>query len=132
MIKMEIRSTTIHYSKKKRLQLKRKEIEIQCEIEELDRQICNGQYLDQNILNKYESAKKELKDIYDLKGKEAMFRSKSRWFEQGEKPTKYFFNLEEKNYEKRIIEELKDDNGKILSNLKEVNVKIEEHFSKLL
>ena len=66
---MEVRSTTIHYSKKKRLKLKRKETEIQREIEELDRQLCNGQYLDQYILKKYESAKKELKDIYDLRGR---------------------------------------------------------------
>ena len=25
-----------------------------------------------------------------------MFRSKTKWIEQGEKPTKYFFNLEKK------------------------------------
>ena len=73
MIKMEIRSTTIEYSKKRRLKLRRKEIEIQDEIQKLDRQICNDQYLDENILNKYESAKKELKEIYELKGTEAMF-----------------------------------------------------------
>ena len=29
-------------------------------------------------------------------------RSKELWVEQGEKPTKYFFNLEQKNSEKRI------------------------------
>jgi len=38
--------------------------------------------------------KEELKKIYENRGKEAIFRSKLKWFEQGEKPTKYFFNLE--------------------------------------
>ena len=132
MIKMEIRSTTIEYSKKRRLKLRRKEIEIQDEIQKLDRQICNDQYLDENILNKYESAKKELKEIYELKGKEAMFRSKARWIEQGEKPTKYFFNLEKKNYDRRIIKELKNENGEITTNFKDINGKIEDHFSKIL
>ena len=35
------------------------------------------------------------------KEKEAMFRSKVKCVEQGEKPTKYFFNLEKRNYEKK-------------------------------
>ena len=37
-----------------------------------------------------------------------MFRSKARWLEQGEKPTKYFFNLEKNNYDRKIVKELKD------------------------
>ena len=39
-----------------------------------------------------------------------MFRSKSRSIEQGEKPTKYFFNLKKKKYEKKVIKELKTEN----------------------
>ena len=45
-----------------------------------------------------EKFKKELQHWYDKKGKGAIFRSKLRWVEQGEKPTKYFFNLEAKNF----------------------------------
>jgi len=83
-------------------------------------------------LNNYELTKKELRDMYDSKGKEAMFRSKARWLEQGEKPTKYFFNLEKKNYDTKIVKELKDENEQILTNFKEVNKRIEDHFSKIL
>ena len=83
-------------------------------------------------MNNYELAKKELKDLYDSKVKEAMFRSKARWFEQGEKPTKYFFNLEKGNYDRRIVKDLKDKNDQILTNFKEVNKRIEDHFSKIL
>jgi len=83
-------------------------------------------------LNNYELTKKELRDMYNSKGKEAMFRSKARWLEQGEKPTKYFFNLEKKNYDRKIVKELKDENKQILTNFKEVNKRIEDHFSKIL
>jgi len=38
------------------------------------------------------------KSIYEEKGKQAMFRAKCRWIENGERPTKYFFNLEKSNY----------------------------------
>ena len=41
--------------------------------------------------------KNELKELYDCKGREAIFRSKLRWVEKGEKPTRYFYNLEKKN-----------------------------------
>ena len=82
------------------------------------------------LLNNYELAKEELKDLDDSKGKEAMFRSKARWFEQGEKPTKYFFNLEKRNYDRRVIKELKYD--WILTNFQEVNKRIKDHFSKIL
>ena len=84
MIKMEIRASTITYSKNKRRETKQREIELQNEINELDRKICNDNCLDTNTLNKYEEAKKQLKDLYDMKGREIMFRSKSRWIEQGE------------------------------------------------
>ena len=70
--------------------------------------------------------------MYDSKGKEAMFRSKARWFEQGEKPTKYFFNLEKRNYNRKIVKELKDEDDQILTNFKEINQRIEGHFSKIL
>ena len=42
MIKTEIRSKTIQYPKKKRLNLKRKGIERQEEIQKLDQQICDN------------------------------------------------------------------------------------------
>ena len=112
--------------------IKRKEHELQDKIQKLDQQICDNQYFNQNLLDNYELAKKELKDMYDSKGKEAMFRSKARWAEQGEKPTKYFFNLENKNYDRKIIKELKDENDKIITNFKDVNRRIEDHFSKIL
>ena len=91
MIKMEIRSKTIQYSKNKRLVLKRKEIELQEKIQKLDQQICNNQYFNQNLMNNYELTKKELRDMYDSKGKEAMSRSKVR-----REANKIFLKLGEK------------------------------------
>jgi len=49
---------------------------------------------------------KELQEIYGEKGRGAIFRSKARWTENGEKPTKYFFNLEKTRYEKKVISQL--------------------------
>ena len=103
LIKMEIRMKAIRYSKEKRYKLKKRELTLQKELQDLDNKICNTNFetLDQNVLVEYEAAKEELKKIYENRGKEAIFRSKAKWLEQGEKPRKYFFNLEKTNYEKK-------------------------------
>ena len=112
---MEMRSMTIVFSKKKRFNLRNHETIIQRKLEELDEEICNNQNLDDNILTEYQNLKKEWTEIYHTKGKEAMFRSKMRWIENGKKPTKYFFNLEKRNYEKKIITQLKTIDGEIIT-----------------
>ena len=61
-----------------------------------------------------------------------MFRSKARWIEKGEKPTNYFFNLEKRNFEKKVIAQLKLENGEIISDMKQVNLEIESFYSDLL
>ena len=124
MIKMEVRAKTISFSKRRRLEFKQKDIKLQNEIDKLNRKICADNCLDTALLNTYEEAKKQLKEIYDLKGKEAMFRSKVRRVEQGEKPTKYFFNLEKKNYATQTIKELKVNDSETLTDLKDINRKL--------
>ena len=46
-------------------------------------------------------------NIYKVKGERSIFRCKARWSEQGEKPTKYFLNLEKRNNNIKIVTELK-------------------------
>ena len=106
---MEIRSAAISYSKSKCKQIRGREQDILFKLDLLDNTICNN-FSSPDIdetLQEYENLKSELKLIYEEKGKQAMFRAKCRWVENGEKPTKYFFNLEERNYNKKTISELR-------------------------
>ena len=75
LIKMEIRSETMRYSKRKSKESKTRENAIQRKIEELDSKICNEVCLNQEILAEYEELKKELQGIYESKGKGSIFRS---------------------------------------------------------
>ena len=127
LIKMEIRSETIRYSKRKSKQLKTRESTIQSRIEELDFKICNDVCQDQQDLL---VLKKELQGIYEANGKGAIFRSKVRWIEKGEKPTKYFFNLEKRNYDKKIVSQLYNGEEEPLSDFKKINKEIENHFTR--
>ena len=91
-MKMEIREKTISFAKQKSKVLSKRETEISKRLDYLDNLICNSNNL-LNIdttLNEYEALKTELHSIYDRKGKAAMFQSKCRWIEKGEKPTNYF------------------------------------------
>ena len=109
MLKMETRAATIAYSKKKAKATTNRELEIRRQLEILDRNICDN-FNSPNIahiLNEYEDLKMELQSIYEEKGRAAIFRSKCRWVEKGERPTKYFFNLEKRNYNRKTITELR-------------------------
>ena len=130
LIKMEIRSETIRYSKGKSKQLKMRESTIQSRIEELDLNICKDVCHDQQNLLEYEALKKELQGLFEANGKGATFRSKVRWIEKGEKPTKYFFNLEKRNYDKKIVSQLYNGEEELLSDFKKIYKEIENHFTR--
>ena len=95
-------------------------------------QICHGNdSFNQIQLDENEFINIEFKELYEKLG-EAMFRSKARWIERGEKATNYFFNLEKRNYEKKVIAQLKLENGEIISDIKQINEEIESFLSNLL
>ena len=60
-----------------------------------------------------------------------MFRAKCRWVEQGERPTKYFFNLEKTNYNKKTIWELRLEDETTTTNDKLILDQIEAYFRDL-
>ena len=102
-------------------------------MEKLDQIICNSNDL-QNIedtLKEYDSLKAEVNTIYEQKGKAAMFRSKCRWIEEGERPTKYFFNLEKQNFKRKTITELRLEDDKIVSDENEILKSIEDFYGNL-
>ena len=91
MIKMEIRSATITYSKNKSKSIRNREQELVRKLHHLDGIICNNfssPHID-GVLREYDELKTELQSIYEEKGKQAIFRAKCRWVEHGERPTKY-------------------------------------------
>ena len=53
-------------------------------------------------LFEYEDAKKEIENISMQKARGSILRAKARWHEQEEKSTKYFMNLEKRNFTKKI------------------------------
>ena len=82
---MEIRSATISYAKHKVKASYLREKEIERQLDHLDSVICNNFFsadID-HVLQEYENLKTKMRSIYEDRGKQAMFRSKCRWVENG-------------------------------------------------
>ena len=63
--------------------------------------------LEENInnmnLEQIETKKHELEELRKEKLKGHYVRSRAKWIEEGEKPTKYFYNMESRNYHSKLI-----------------------------
>ena len=60
-----------------------------------------------NVLEEdYDNSKNWLHNWYEEYTKGVILRSKSDWYEQGEKSTKYFLNLEKNNYTKNTVRKI--------------------------
>ena len=70
------------------------------------------------IKTEMDRVKNKLKKITESRTQGAMLRSKARWYEFGEKNSKYFYNLERRNCKKKHITSLTTENNIILSNPK--------------
>ena len=117
MIKMEIRSLTIPYAKKKARNVRNLEKQLESRIESLESKInANPDDSTDGEQQEYERLKTELRRIYEKRADGAILRSNIRWIEHGEKPTKYFFNMERRNYNKKTITELTVAGGTTISN----------------
>lgn len=117
MIKLQIRDTSIKYSKAKIKKMKTKEADIENDISALERQLesCinnNKEALAEQLRVK----KRELENIIEYKTKGAIIRSKVRWYNEGEKNNKYFLNLENRHCKKKTIMQIKAKDGANLTN----------------
>ena len=72
------------------------------------------------LVDKYERVKHLLEELETKKAIGAMAMSRMRWYEEGEKSTKFFFNLEKHNYIRKFIRKLQINDGYILTNREEI------------
>ena len=63
----------------------------------------------------YQKTKCDLENIMLGRAQKLIFRSKSRWYELGERNTRYFYNLEKTRYNARTCKRIHTEDGKILT-----------------
>ena len=60
-----------------------------------------------------------------------MFRAKCQWVEYGERPTKFVFNMEKQNYNKKTISELRLQDESTTTNEKKIFDHIGNYYKNL-
>ena len=128
---MKIRAMTIPYAaEQKRNQIKQK-LELENQIKNIDEKISKENNTSNYLYNKLEELKSELETIrqHELKG--LLLRTKCRWIEHGEKPTRYFSTLEKRNFtNENLIKIIKDD-GSCLVKQKDILNEIKVFYENL-
>ena len=103
LIKMEITAFFVKYSKNKSRERKSTETILQNRINDLFKR-AEAEPNNKHIICEIQGIRLRQKRIMQNKTKGAILRSEVRWYEEGERNTRYFYNLEKRNYEKRQLQ----------------------------
>ena len=98
MVKLKVREESLRYGTFKKKKLSKEEEKIEQAIATLEKclsEINNNKTRSEKVWLELERKKRELEAIIVYRTKGAILRSQSQWYNEGEKNTKYFLNLEE-------------------------------------
>ena len=123
MVKMKVREESLKYGTSKKKKLTKKEEEIEQAIASLEK--CLSEFKGdetrrQKVWSELETKKRELEAIIEYRTKGAILRSKSQWYNEGEKNTKYFLNLEKRHCKQGTISQLKVNDSDLIYTDKEI------------
>jgi hypothetical protein len=129
IIKMEIRSSTICFSKQNAAKNRDNIKETLIQHDRIEKEMATNP--SEELLKEYELTKSEIEYYNNEKANGALIRSKADWAEFGEKNSKYFLNLEKRNYKNKCITKLINESDEIIEDSNEI-LKYEEEFYKHL
>ncbi len=128
LLKMKIRSETIAYSIKKKKEKRKVENSLEKDIYILE---TNLESLSKDDMAKLVDSKNELEKIRTEKMNGIIFRSKVKWYEEGEKSTEYFLNLEKRNYVNKNMTEIIDEANNKITDRKEILKATSSYYKRL-
>ena len=127
-LKMKIRSMTISFSADLKRKLNKKELYLEKSINILEKGLHLARIEVKELYEKYKTQLENIRE-YHLEG--VIIRSKAKWLEFGEKPTKYFCSLEKSHFINKSISKLTLENGEIVVNQNDI-LNLQRSFYKSL
>ena len=122
---MHFRGETIKFSSRLKKENSLKIINIQNEIEDLEKD------LHEHNFEKLNQKKEELQTLRKAEVEGLKIRTRATWLNEGEKPSKYLASLEAKNYVDKTIRKLMRTDGSILTDQKTILKEVRDFYSKL-
>ena len=98
---------------------------------DLVRQLCRAEQEPVPSAGVITDLRRQIREIDEEFISGVIVRSKELWVEQGEKPTKYFFNLEKKRQQKKEMTELISSSGVLLSNSEDIENEMNNFYKNL-
>ena len=110
--KIKIKEFTISYCKYKQKVRKNVIKELEDRVQAKEQEVINSNY-NRNKQAERDELINDLHNLVNESNKGAQIRSRAKWVEEGEKSTKFFFNLEKQNISKNTIRKLKKEDGSL-------------------
>jgi exonuclease III len=98
-IKLQVRGQSIKYSSRKKRSKNNILAALQRRLNHLE--LRYNKNPDGEIKTDIDLVNEDINKIIEEQARGAIIRSKTMWYEEGEKPTKYFLNLEKRNFNKK-------------------------------
>ena len=123
---MEIRGTAISYASFKKKERAKTEKNLIEKIDNLEARLTAN-----DDLRNLEDVKLQLENLRKEKLIGSMIRSRAKWVDEGEKPSKYFLNLESRNYTNKTIQRVDLGNGNIIVEQGQILKEIQQFYENL-
>ena len=123
---LNIRTETITYSIRKAKGYKKDEKALNHAIAELEQQMSSNPSVE--VAEELSEKQNRLEEHREIRMRGNITRSRVQWFEEGERSTKYFLNLEKRNYVSRLIPCLQSDDGEMIQDQCKILKTLQEHF----
>ena len=129
MVKCEATNYSIYYSITKARNLNGRIKRLQDNANFLENLLAKKH--EQTVYTALTKVKEEMDQIMQQKTKTLMFLSNCKWYNEGEKPSKYFFNLAKANYNKKTMYELVLEDGTTTSDSHRILAEQYAYYDKL-
>ena len=111
-VKCRVRGETIAYASKNKREHGEKIKKLEKKLQMLQENLLSNQY-------EIEDVKTELTAEIEKKTQYAIFRTRMKYYDEGEKASKYFLNLQKRNFNKKVVNKL-SINGSLVTNPSEI------------
>lgn len=113
-MKFDIKRYVTDYTKKVHCKEKQHIEELNEVLEDLYNRMESGQV---DLSMEVEPIRRELRELEESRGRRMLFRSRANWALYGEHFSKYFLNLEKKNFKEKMLSSLTDEEGNVVSDI---------------
>ena len=129
LLKYEIHKFSMSYCSQRKLDKQIADNRKKKTLEQLEIELGTNPSVE--VMLQVERLKFDILEVEMEKINGAIVRSKVKWVEEGEKSSKFFFDLEKQNYIKKQVRKLKLSSGIVTTDPEKIKAEMEKYYSKL-